>query len=49
MDMMVAEVRGSADRHEEDNVPVVNGDAAGDAASAPDNKFQKAIAAWRGI
>ncbi len=49
MDMMVAEeARLSADRHKEDNLAMVNSDTVREAISDPDNKFQKAIAAWRG-
>ena len=46
---MAEEARVSADLHRENRVAVVNGDIRVEAISDPDNKFQKAIAAWRGM
>lgn len=46
--MAAEEARVSADVHNEDRTPVVNGDTGVEVIADPDNKFQKAIAAWRG-
>jgi DNA/RNA-binding domain of Phe-tRNA-synthetase-like protein len=49
MDMMVAEeVRVSGENQKDDNMLEIDRDAGASTASAPDNKFQKAIAVWRG-
>jgi hypothetical protein len=50
MDMMVAEeARASTHGYEDDNEQVVNGHEERETISDPDNKFQRAIAAWRGM
>jgi homeobox protein cut-like len=49
MDMMAAEeARVSVDVHSEDETPIVHVDGGLEAIAGPDNKFQKAIAVWRG-
>jgi len=49
MDMMAAEeARVSVDVHSEESIPIVNVDGGLEAISDPENKFQKAIAVWRG-
>jgi homeobox protein cut-like len=50
MNMMVAEeAKASSNSYEDDSEQVVNGHEEREIMSDPDNKFQKAIAAWRGI
>lgn len=50
MDMMSAEeARLSSDGLKEDDAPIVNSDIVAEPISDPENKFQKAIAAWRGM
>lgn len=50
MDMMVVEeAKASSDGYEDDSEQVVNGHEGREKMSGPDNKFQKAIAAWRGM
>jgi hypothetical protein len=49
MDMMAAEeARVSVDVQREDKIPMINVDGGLEAISDPENKFQKAIAVWRG-